>query len=135
MRIAPLVLVLSLGCGSAPKVVNIREMDVVRVSPADYPWLRDESFQKMIAGKSETLGEVVSFWQREVQSGQHRDIPFRSHVAGRIGQSHTPFTIDRLASVWTIALQAPPRGADKLTIEGRNWTLYVQGSVLESGTY
>jgi hypothetical protein len=134
MRIALLVLVLSLGCGSAPKVVNTREMDVVWVSPTDYPWLADANFQKMIAGKSETMGEVVSFWQREVESGKHKDIPVRWHVAGKIGQQHTPFTIDRLTSVWTIGVQAHS-GPDKLTIEGRNWTLYLQGSVLESGTY
>ena len=90
-----------------PKVVNTNEIDVVRVSATEYPWLGDANFQKMIAGKSETMGEVVRFWQREVMSGKHKGIPVRWHVAGKIGQQHTPFTIDRLASLWTIALQGP----------------------------
>jgi hypothetical protein len=71
----------------------------------------------------------VSFWQGEVQRGEHRDIPFRGHVAGKIGPNHTDFTIDRLGNVWT--LDAQP---DKLTIKGRNWKLDRNGSV-ESGTY
>jgi hypothetical protein len=94
MRIAPFVLVLTLGCGSAQKSLNTREMDVLRVSAAEYPWLRDTNFQEMIAVRSERMGEVVRFWQRKVKSGKHKDIPVRSHVAGKIGQEHTPFTID-----------------------------------------
>jgi hypothetical protein len=134
MRIAPILLILTLGCGSAQKSVNTQEMDAVRVSATEYPWLGDANFQKMIAGKSEPMGEVVSFWQREIESGRLRDTASHAHIAGKIGPQHTPFTIDRLASLWTIALQAS-HGPDKLTIKGRNWTLYTQGSVLESGTY
>ena len=55
MGIASLLLILALSA-CAQKVVNTSEMDVVRVSAAEYPWLGDANFQKMIAGKSETMG-------------------------------------------------------------------------------
>jgi hypothetical protein len=152
MRIVLWILLLSLSHAEAQvdmqqKIADTDRQDVFRVSPANHPWLGDTKFQQMISQKSQTIGEIVRFWQNEVKSGKHWDLKYRWHIQSRIGpprelNSPTSFTLDRDGTVWSIVLLSPPHGRDepgispdKLVIDGRKWTLYLSGSILESGTY